>query len=129
MGGVNTGSTGVYNNSNDSSATMNKDMNVNLGDNAFVDKSNKGFDGRFDMSENFANLSRIDANGNDMVGNLQADFNQNMSVNDISGVSGVPNTSGSQNPVVGMRPLNGLNGNGGIKPLNTLTRQDKTKKQ
>ena len=128
MGGVNTGSTGVYNNSNDSSATMNKDMNVNLGDNSFVDKSNKGFDGRFDMSENFANLSRIDANGNDMVGNLQSDFNQNMSVNDISGISGVPNTSGRQNPVVGMRPLNGLNGNGGIKPLNTLTRQDKTKK-
>lgn len=128
MGGVNTGSTGVYNNSNDSSATMNKDMNVNLGDNAFVDKSNKGFDGRFDMSENFANLSRIDANGNDMAGNLQAEFSQNMSVNDISGISGVPNTSGGQNPVVGMRPLNGLNGNGGIKPLNTLTRQDKTKK-
>lgn len=127
MGGVNTGTTGVYNNSssNDSSATMNKDMNVNLGENSFVDKSNKGFDGKFDMSENFANLSRIDANSNDTVASLQNDFNQNLNMSDMSAMSGAVNAGNSQRPVVGMKPINGLNGNGGIKPLNTLTRQDK----
>jgi hypothetical protein len=131
MGGVNTGTTGIYNNSSSSSnsATMNKDMNVNLGDNAFVDKSNKGFDGKFDMSENFANMSRIDANGNDSVHDLQADFNSGTGIRGVADVSSsIGSVSGNSRPVVGMKPINGLNGNGGIRPLNTLTRQDKPKR-
>ena len=108
---------------------MNKDMNVNLGDNAFVDKSNKGFDGKFDMSENFANMSRIDANGNDSVHDLQADFNSGTGIRGVADVSSsIGSVSGNSRPVVGMKPINGLNGNGGIRPLNTLTRQDKPKR-
>ena len=131
MGGVNTGTTGIYNNSSNASnsATMNKDLNVNMGDNAFVDKSNKGFDGKFDMSENFANMSRIDANGNDSIHDLQADFNTGFGINGVADVSSrVGGNSGGSQPVAGMKPINGLNGNGGIRPLNTLTRQDKQDK-
>lgn len=131
MGGVNTGTTGIYNNSSNASnsATMNKDLNVNMGDNAFVDKSNKGFDGKFDMSENFANMSRIDANGNDSIHDLQADFNTGSGINGVADVSSrVGGNSGGSQPVAGMKPINGLNGNGGIRPLNTLTRQDKQDK-
>ena len=60
------------------------------------------------MSENFANLSRIDANSNDTVASLQNDFNQNLNMSDMSAISGVVNAGNSQRPIVGMKPINGF---------------------